>query len=622
MVAHVNSAEGGTNGVTVTTANSGGLSGDPWSSVSIAAGTTMVFSTAAAYKGSLGYRDTYGTVSGGYTNRRRSVVGWTQFRDRWYFRFSALPSVSVQLAYVGNASGSTVLARVILLTNGKIGVQNRAGTTVFTSAASLSINTWYRVEWIVVPGTTTSNGTIRFTYAAADGAAIETYASTSANTGTSGNLGTLFVGKLAGTWNATVDWDDFAADDASNTTFLGASAASGTPVVVDPTPPPDVVAAAWPPPAPYSDAIRSSSTIAFWASATYDGAPVAGAEELAPIGGSITDTNKPGVRRVLNLELAGGHTLFDGLAPTGTELAVYCKVTYIDRLSVTFPMGVFDIDTDSLEEGAGKISLTAPDKWVRIQRAKFVQPVSATVGQSVVAQIEDLIRGALGADEPITVTATSAATMAPITWEKDRDKAIMELAEQIGAWVYFDRFGEATIADIPGAGQEARTWLADASQSGVMTSLKRERSRTDTYNVVVVESSSADSELFPTQVVWDTNTSSPTYAGTNPISAPGSAGPFGIVTEYLDSQNLSTTAEAIVAGTAHLQRGAGLSSQVSLGQVPNPAVDAFDAIDVLPPKDSLSDARVLERHVVDTVTHPLTLGPEQQIDGRQTRTDL
>jgi hypothetical protein len=60
---------------------------------------------------------------------------------------------------------------------------------------------------------------------------------------------------------------------------------------------------------------------------------------------------------------------------------------------------------------------------------------------------------------------------------------------------------------------------------------------------------------------------------------------------------------------------------VSLGQVPNPAVDAFDVLDVMPPKERYDIARVLERHVADTVTHPLSLGTAQHIEGRSTRTD-
>jgi hypothetical protein len=64
LTARVNSAEGGTDAATVTTANSGGTSGDAWDSVNIPSGTTLTFATAAAYKGSRGYRITSGTNSG------------------------------------------------------------------------------------------------------------------------------------------------------------------------------------------------------------------------------------------------------------------------------------------------------------------------------------------------------------------------------------------------------------------------------------------------------------------------------------------------------------------------------------------------------------------------------
>jgi hypothetical protein len=621
VTARVNSAEGGTNGTTVTTGNSGGTSGDAWDWVSIPTGTALTFATAAAYKGSLGYRFTQGTASGTGAYFRWNTTGWTSVRTRGYFSVSAYPSANAWLHHVTN-SANYIIASVSLTTTGQIQVQDYNAKVVYKSAAAVGLNTDIRFELIVVPGTTASNGTIRFAWGVGDAAASDTFASTAADTGRTGVMDRCFFGKLSGTWNATIDFDDFAADDQSTTTFLGPSAASGTPVVVDPTPPPTVPTATWPPPPPFPEAIRSSLALTYLVSASYDGAPLPDATDMRPTGGTITDTNKPGVRRVLNLEVAGGHDLFANLAPFGTELTVTCRVTYNDRTTLTIPMGVFDIDSDSLVEGQGKITVTAPDKWVRIQRAKFLQPTASTIGQSVVQQIVDLIRGGLGADEPVTVTATSSANMGAITWEKDREKAINDLAAQIGAWVYFDRQGEATVADIPQGGLTARTWLVDASASGVMTDLTRQQSRTDTYNVVVVGSSSADSEKFPTQIVWDNNNLSPTYAGPDPLNSPGLAGPFGVVVDYLDSPNLGSVAEAQAAGLAQLARGLGLASQPSLGQVPNPAVDAFDAIDVLAPKENVGDSRVVERHVVDHVTHPLTVGPVQQIEGRQTRTDL
>jgi hypothetical protein len=153
-------------------------------------------------------------------------------------------------------------------------------------------------------------------------------------------------------------------------------------------------------------------------------------------------------------------------------------------------------------------------------------------------------------------------------------------------------------------------------ETGVLVSLDRERSRTETRNVVVVTSSATDEEFFPAQVVWDNDPTSPTYAGPDPVNNPAGAGPFGLSVDYLDTPLPLDVLEARTAGGAIVQRKTGISSQVSLSMVPNPAVDAFDLLDVLPPRPDRNSPRVVERHVVDTVTHPLTVGSAMTIDGR------
>jgi hypothetical protein len=282
-------------------------------------------------------------------------------------------------------------------------------------------------------------------------------------------------------------------------------------------------------------------------------------------------------------------------------------------------MGVFDVDSQKLAEGRGGLSLVAPDKWVRIKRAEFVRPTASRWGALVVDQIAILIRGALGPAEEVVIRATSTAVMGAEVWKKDRAKAITDLAAGIGAWVYADRDGVFTIADIPQIGESA-DWLLDASKSGVLTSLDRERSRTDTKNVVSVISTATSGQIFDLQVVWDWETDSPTYAGLHPVDRPETAGPFGIVPMTHETSLPLSNDDAFRTGLAILSRVKGLASQVSLESVPNPAIDAFDVIDVLPPRQRYDLERVLERHVVDDVTHSLTL-QETQIDGRSTRAE-
>lgn len=370
-------------------------------------------------------------------------------------------------------------------------------------------------------------------------------------------------------------------------------------------------------PPPYGRAIRGPVAITYTADATYNGTVTASG--LQPTGGTITDTIKPGARRTLNLEVAGDHDLYDALKPYGTTVTVTAHVQYPSRQSADIPMGVFDVDSQSLSEGDGKVTLTAPDKWARIARARFLWPTGPQVGLTVTEQITRLIRDALGPDEPVNVLATSKALVPALTWQQDRGQAVIDLATSIGAWVYFDRSGMATIADVPTVGGSA-DWLLDASASGVMVSLDRSRSRAQTYNVVVVSSTAADGAKFATQYVWDSDPSSPTYAGTNPPFATA-VGPFGIVPYFHDDPILLDADDALVAGAAILAKTVGLASQASLSAAGNPAVDAMDVIDVMPPRLQRTEVRFTERHVVDTVTHQLDVRQPQQITGRSTRTD-
>lgn len=371
--------------------------------------------------------------------------------------------------------------------------------------------------------------------------------------------------------------------------------------------------------APYSDAIRGSVARSYSVNAWFGGAEVDGATDLEPVGGTVTDTTKPGVRRLLNLTLTRTAGLFDLLSPLGTQMRAYAHITYTNRDTVTIPMGVFVIDRLRRSDGSGTITVTAPDKWVLIKRAKFVGPRNSSPGASVTSQIADLIEEAIPGDTVI-VTATSSASVGSLTWE-DREQAILDMAQSIGAWVYFDRDGNPVIADIPTTGAEA-DWLVDASTTGdagaVLLDLDLERSSADVANVIVVSSSSADGEKFPAQVAFDDNPLSPTYAGTDPFAAPETAGPFGISVRYIDTPTDTDAAGALTAAHAELARSIGLASQTSVEMVPNPAMDAYDVLDVrrLPERRDLSTAT--ERHVADDLTHPLVVDEQgMRVDARK-----
>ena len=122
-----NTAEGGTAGTSVTTANSGGTSGTAFSIVSKGSGATLMYSTAAAAHGALGYalKGSSGTAT---------LMGWngysaTSMAIRFYYNPGpTLPSKVIRLADVRNSSATA--ARVELSASNQIFIQNAAGVDV------------------------------------------------------------------------------------------------------------------------------------------------------------------------------------------------------------------------------------------------------------------------------------------------------------------------------------------------------------------------------------------------------------------------------------------------------------------------------------------------------------
>lgn len=369
----------------------------------------------------------------------------------------------------------------------------------------------------------------------------------------------------------------------------------------------------------YLDAVRDGGNYRVHVDAWRGGALLQAGRDLAVASGTVTDDAEPGVRRQLDITLTPepGETvqqLFDLLAPVGTELRVRSVLRYPDGVSSeSVPMGVFDIDSEQMGYApGGTLVVKASDKWVRIQRARFLAPFASNPAITIKAQIAALIRRALGSGEPVTTTATSNAMTPKVVWDRDMDKAILDLAKSIGAWVYFDRDGVATIADLP-ADNSASVWRVAADNDGVMLDASRSRDRSKTYNTVVVNSEQVDgAALFAPVTLSDGDTTSPTYVG----------GPFGSVPYFYSSPLLTTTNQATQAGLSILARVKGLNAQLGLKTVRNHALDAMDAISVQLPKERWDvPLPPIEHHLVDRIVHPLTAGDSQSVDTRSTRTD-
>lgn len=155
MPALNNTAESGAIGATVTTANSGGASGDSWDNVQIGANASVTYVESPTMVGKRGYRVATGATS------TTAYLQWTgKIAARWpsglaanygrtYFITSGIPAVDTTFVEFSDAAGTTNRGNIRLRSTGVLRLRNAANGTVVSGTVVLSANTLYRVEWQV-----------------------------------------------------------------------------------------------------------------------------------------------------------------------------------------------------------------------------------------------------------------------------------------------------------------------------------------------------------------------------------------------------------------------------------------------------------------------------------------
>lgn len=187
-----NGAEGGDDGVAVTTGNSAST-GNAFSIVNINSGGSITYSTAQAVFGDTSYHVT--APNGGTALARWSQTS-TTLRFRGYIRFASFPASSatnfLQLRANTTATGCGLQVRA----DGMIVWVDAGGGS--GNVHTISLNTWYMISMMVTRGTTSSDGYVKVEIRNVSGATVlATYESSTRNTGTE-DLTFAQFGKLTG----------------------------------------------------------------------------------------------------------------------------------------------------------------------------------------------------------------------------------------------------------------------------------------------------------------------------------------------------------------------------------------------------------------------------------------
>ena len=141
-----NSFEGGSDETTITTGNSGGASGNAWSSVYFGAGS-LVYDSALAASGAFSARMTVATPQDAIQLRWEPADFGTvtDHYGRIYIYRTANPSFPSTLFNFFNIT-PTLCASMVISSVGEISIRDSVGTQDEASTG-ITLNAWTRIEW-------------------------------------------------------------------------------------------------------------------------------------------------------------------------------------------------------------------------------------------------------------------------------------------------------------------------------------------------------------------------------------------------------------------------------------------------------------------------------------------
>lgn len=304
------------------------------------------------------------------------------------------------------------------------------------------------------------------------------------------------------------------------------------------------------------------------------------------------------------------------LAPYSTEIVIRSGVVYRDGSEELVPLGVFLVNDTAADEAAGLIpSINFFDRAQRVyESSTLVADGGAQYG------IAGQTFSGYPASQAIEATLLYPAPGWPTNslWgmsitpglldpvlpggqfdgDTDRWQLAVDLAELMGAEVFFDVAGNAIVQPVPGITSSTTdddvVWTVAAGEGGTLTSAEQVITREFTYNGVVVIGPAPSEDIQQIRAVAvDNNVASPTYWN----------GLFGKKTLRISNERITTLEQAQGIAEAKLKEVLALSKNVNFGGVANPALDVGDVIKIVY-NDGTS-----EIHLLDSFTFPLDGGP-------------
>lgn len=335
--------------------------------------------------------------------------------------------------------------------------------------------------------------------------------------------------------------------------------------------------------------------------------PAGGTVDLPILDGSVTIDRTADQRRRLDLTIApkypAGHefegedvypaTTSGAVNVYGTEVKVYRGIEFAGGAAEYAALGVFRVEDAQRDLPGGAVQITGWDRSKQVADERFLKPRKCSA-QDATTLIQTLISEVYPAATFADSTGDSTNIPKHVV-DRDRWAECQRLAQVIGAEVFPDADGGWVIQDVPDPASASPVWAVDAGEGGVLVSISDSVTREGAPSVVVAIGESKDGNQAPVHSVlphgYDDDATSPTYY----------LGSYGTVPRFYSSPHIKTQAQANRVADAQLADHVGVTRSISFQAVPNPALEAGDAVTVTRP-DGTS-----EIHLLDVVT--ISLGP-------------
>jgi hypothetical protein len=292
----------------------------------------------------------------------------------------------------------------------------------------------------------------------------------------------------------------------------------------------------------------------------------------------------------------------DLLAPYGNELFIERGVGYGDGSVEWVSLGYFRINSPVQQSSPyGSVALTCQDRMAGVIDGRIPYPVTFAAGTTVISVITSLITAiypwaVIDYDASLSTATLNAAQ----TTTDDRYGFLDTLITSYGMIWYWDYRGYLYIHYPPNPNSPVFT--IQSGRNGTLVTMSRTLDRTGVYNGCVASGQQATSNVPPSALVVDNNPASPTYW----------YGPFGQVPQFYSSSFLQTTAQCQQAAQSQMLLSAGISYELDFGFVPNPALVAYDPVQVI-----YLGGNAVENHILKQMVIGLAAGDAMTAQTRQ-----